>query len=70
VLLAARHWSAAYYLAGYVVEDALKACIAKLMKADLDIALRTDADLQDNWDCVKDWTESSRYARTAKAKAE
>ena len=98
VLLAARHWSASYYLAGYAVEDALKACIAKLMKseefpdrnfaekcwthnlqqlvvlaglkAELDIALRTDADLQDNWDCVKDWTESSRYARTPKAKAE
>jgi hypothetical protein len=30
VLLAARHWSAAYYLAGYAVECALKACIAKL----------------------------------------
>jgi HEPN domain-containing protein len=98
VLLTARRWSAAYYLAGYAVEAALKACIAKLMKseefpdknfaekcwthnlqqlialaglkADLDTALRTDADLQDNWDCVKDWTESSRYARTPKAKAE
>ena len=34
VLLAARHWSAAYYLAGYAVECALKACIAKLMKAE------------------------------------
>src|SRR5207302_8292354 len=40
------------------------------IKADLDTALRTDADLQDNWDCVKDWTESSRYDRTTKAKAE
>jgi hypothetical protein len=34
VLLAARHWSGAYYLAGYGVEDALKACIAKLMKSE------------------------------------
>jgi len=34
VLLAARHWSAAYYLAGYAVECALKACIAKLMKSE------------------------------------
>lgn len=28
-LLAAQRWSAAYYLAGYVVECALKACVAK-----------------------------------------
>src|SRR5260370_26262619 len=34
VLLAARHWSAAYYLAGYAVECALKACIDKLMKSE------------------------------------
>lgn len=33
-LLAARHWSGAYYLAGYAVECALKACIAKLMKSE------------------------------------
>jgi HEPN domain-containing protein len=98
VLLGARHWSAAYYLAGYVVECALKACIAKLMKpeefpdkifaekcwthnlpqllglaglkADLDTATQADPDLADNWDTVKEWTESSRYARTTKAKAE
>jgi HEPN domain-containing protein len=98
VLLAARHWSAAYYLAGYAVECALKACIAKLMKseefpdktfaekcwthdltkllvlaglnADLDAALLTDPDLRDNWDTVKGWNESSRYARMTKADAE
>jgi HEPN domain-containing protein len=29
-LLAANQWSGAYYLAGYAVECALKACIAKL----------------------------------------
>lgn len=34
VFLAARHWSAAYYIAGYAVECALKACIAKLMKSE------------------------------------
>jgi hypothetical protein len=33
VLLGARHWVGAYYLAGYAVECALKACIAKLMKS-------------------------------------
>jgi HEPN domain-containing protein len=33
-LLAARRWTAAYYLAGYAVECALKACIAKLMKSE------------------------------------
>ena len=33
-LLAARRWSAAYYLAGYAVECAIKACIAKLMKSE------------------------------------
>jgi HEPN domain-containing protein len=98
LLLTARHWSAAYYLAGYGVECALKASIAKLMKseefpdrnfaekcwthnlpqllalaglkADLDAALQADPDLDDNWDTVKDWNESSRYARTPKADAE
>jgi HEPN domain-containing protein len=34
VLLGARRWSAAYYLAGYAVEAGLKACIAKLKKSD------------------------------------
>jgi HEPN domain-containing protein len=33
-LLAARRWSAAYYLAGYAVECALKACIARLTKPE------------------------------------
>lgn len=32
VLLAARQYSGAYYLAGYAVECALKACIAKKVK--------------------------------------
>lgn len=33
-LLAMKRWSAAYYLAGYAVECGLKACIAKLTKAE------------------------------------
>jgi HEPN domain-containing protein len=33
-LLASSRWSAAYYLAGYAVECALKACIAKLTIPD------------------------------------
>lgn len=98
LLLDDRHWSGAYYLAGYAVECALKACIAKLMKseefpdktfaekcwthnlpqllglarlkADLDAATQAAPDLADNWDTVKEWSESSRYARTMKAKAE
>lgn len=34
VLLAAGKWDGAYYLAGYAVECALKACVAKLTKAE------------------------------------
>jgi HEPN domain-containing protein len=34
LLLDAQHWSGAYYLAGYAVECALKACIAKRMQAE------------------------------------
>lgn len=34
VLLAAGKWAGAYYLAGYAVECALKACIARLMRAE------------------------------------
>ena len=98
LLLAARHWSAAYYLAGYAVECALKACIAKMMrpeefpdktftdkcwthnlpqlvvvaglKEDFEIALKADPDLADKWVTVKDWSESSRYARILKMDAE
>jgi HEPN domain-containing protein len=98
VLLATRHWSASYYLAGYAVECALKACIAKLMKSEefpdrnfaekcwthnlpqllglaelrayLDDSTQADPDLAVNWDAVKEWSESSRYARTTRAKAE
>src|SRR5262249_33399541 len=34
VLLAARHWAGAYYLAGDAVDCAVKACSAKLMKSE------------------------------------
>jgi hypothetical protein len=92
-----RRWSGAYYLAGYAVECALKACIARLMKSEefpdrafaekcwthslpqflglaglkdeFDVATRTDHDLGQHWDTVKEWNEASRYARTTKAKA-
>jgi HEPN domain-containing protein len=33
-LLKAKRWAGAYYLSGYAVECALKACIAKLTKAE------------------------------------
>ena len=43
-LLREGHWSGAYYLIGYAVECALKACIAKLTKEydfpDKDVALK------------------------------
>jgi HEPN domain-containing protein len=96
-LLAAKRWGAAYYLAGYAVECALKACIAKLMKSeefpdktfaekcwthnlgqlfvlsglkdDFDADKAADADLLRNWETLKDWSESSRYAHATKAKA-
>jgi hypothetical protein len=100
-LLAAKRWSAAYYLAGYAVECGLKTCILarvaaatevlfedkrfsekcwthnlpQLMdlaglKAALAADTAADPELLSNWDTVKDWTESSRYIRKTKAKAE
>jgi HEPN domain-containing protein len=96
-LLTARRWSAAYYLAGYAVECALKACIGKLMKAEefpdkafaekcwthdierlvylaglkanRDNDATADPNLSANWGTVKDWYESSRYARVTGARA-
>jgi hypothetical protein len=40
------------------------------LKADLEAAMQADTDLADNWDTVKEWTETSRYARMTKADAE
>jgi len=92
VLLASGHFAGAYYLAGYAVECALKACIAKEVQeydfpdlkrvqsswkhdltelvttAGLQIELtnvtQQDKDLDDNWNTVKVWKESSRYDPT------
>jgi HEPN domain-containing protein len=45
ILFSAKSWSNAYYLAGYAVELAIKACIAKSFKADTvpdkDVVLKT-----------------------------
>lgn len=96
-LLAAGMFDGAYYLAGYAVECALKACIARLTNQDdfpnkefalecythvieklvkaAGLTAQRDADAPvgseraDNWSAVKDWTESSRYQRTAESKA-
>ncbi len=40
------------------------------LKDDLAAAMQADPGLADNWDTVKEWNESSRYARTPKADAE
>jgi hypothetical protein len=100
-LLAARRWTAAYYLAGYAVECGLKSCILARLAAETEVIFddkrfsekcwthdliqfvdlaglkvmlaadtAADPDLRDNWDASKDWSESSRYVRTAKADAE
>jgi HEPN domain-containing protein len=40
------------------------------LKDDFASAGLADPDLLANWDIVKDWSESSRYVRTTKVKAE
>ena len=55
ILFAAGEYSGAYYLAGYAVECALKACIAKSVKRH---------------DFAKSWTEQSRYSVRTKNEAE
>ena len=89
ILLAAGEWDGAYYLMGYCVECALKACIAKRfkehevpdkkvvvsfythvlvellalseLKSDFEVRTQTDADFENSWTVVRDWTETSRY---------
>ncbi len=39
-LLKARRWSAAYYLAGYAVECALKACVVAYLKKNISVIFR------------------------------
>lgn len=38
------------------------------LRSALDADAEADPELQANWDAVKDWSEASRYVRTAKAK--
>src|SRR5690349_5778013 len=49
-LIAARCWADAYYLAGYVVECALKACIVKRVAAEPEIVF------EDKRFCEKCWS--------------
>lgn len=95
-LLDASCFDGAYYLAGYAVECALKACFARqtqqydypdrdlvnkmwqhnlerllevaVQKGDRD-ALTAHPQRQLNWAIVKDWSEHSRYTRTAEGAA-
>lgn len=99
-LLAAQRWAAAYYLAGYALECALKSCvlayiertgiifedkkyaercwthdIEELLKhaglaVERDKSLGIDRNLDNNWQIVKDWSESSRYRMYEQAHAE
>ncbi len=99
VLLAGKRWAGAYYLVGYAVECALKACILVHLgrvpelvfddrrvsekcwthnlnqlveiaglKATLEMAKAADSRLRHNWEVVKDWKETSRYAKKRKTK--
>jgi hypothetical protein len=98
VLLSQGKPDGAYYLAGYAVECALKACICKftnqydypdkqfaqqcythdleaLVKVaglDAQLALDRAADplFSANWEDVKDWDESTRYARKSLTEAQ
>jgi hypothetical protein len=97
-LFRARQYAGAYYLAGYAIECALKACIAKQTREhdfpdrktvndsyshNLDQLLRVagldddltreterDPDFGVHWSLVKDWSEESRYRRTARRDAD
>jgi len=88
-LLAAGRWGAAYYLLGYSVECALKACVARQfllhevpdrklvnsfythrldellaiagVKPQLESRAQSDSSFADNWDTVRNWSESVRY---------
>jgi hypothetical protein len=39
------------------------------LKTRLEAAMAANPGLEDNWDTVKEWSESSRYARMSKTKA-
>src|SRR5580658_1724379 len=90
-LFAAGFPEGAYYLAGFAVECALKACISKKtqahdfpdkklvndshthdlakllqaadLKVELDTEMQANSAMQDSWDVIRDWSETSRYER-------
>lgn len=90
-LLTAGFPEGAYYLAGFAVECALKACISKKtqahdfpdkklvndshthdlakllqaadLKVELDTEMQANSAMQDSWDVIRDWSETSRYER-------
>ena len=99
-LLAINRWSAAYYLAGYAVECALKSCVLVRvtagagivfedkrysekcwshnlkqlldlsgLKAYFEAACKADSILEDNWESIISWKESSRYQQTVQTSA-
>jgi len=89
ILLDNGQFDGGYFLAGYAVECALKAVIARQtrqhefpdlklakkvythdleelldasgLKAAVDQEFANDPDLRNNWNIVKDWSETSRY---------
>jgi hypothetical protein len=64
-LLDAGRFQAAYYLCGYAIECALKACIARLTVSGIEKLHDEEAGrngvFAENWNIVKDWSEVSRY---------
>ena len=69
-LLRESRWSAAYYLAGYAIELALKACIANQFLAG-QIPDKRDANpiLAAFWVPTSQWRETSRYESHSEKKA-
>ncbi len=72
LLLAHRHWSGAYYLAGYAVECALKACIAKrTQRHDFRDFIRLRGNDEPSnlelWDrtCLRGVIEGMRYGKNS-----
>jgi len=90
ILLENGQWTGSYYLTGFAVECALKACMARAVKeydypdkkfvndmyqhklqklVGLDVALwvtlqadmKSDPNLEINWNIVKDWDDEKRY---------
>ena len=53
-----------------LLHDAKQLVDAAGLRSALDADAEADPELQANWDVVKDWSEASRYVRTAKVKAQ